>query len=86
LPSGDDRNRALAKAVQDDMTQMSDQRATYLAEADRARAVGARTPNPRLKKQWLQIEASYRALADGSITARQLGFVRHDGAGDTAGQ
>jgi hypothetical protein len=48
--------------------------AAYAAAASRAHAVAERTADPLTKAKWLRIEASYRALADGSLDARKLGL------------
>jgi hypothetical protein len=46
----------------------------FAEEADRARAMAERMTDPLLKQQWLRIEASYRALADGSLRVADLGI------------
>ena len=57
------------------MTDAPKSRAAYLAEAERARKLAERTPNPRVKVQWLRVEASYRAMAEGSLSPRDLGII-----------
>jgi hypothetical protein len=51
-----------------------DPAATFAAEAKYTRAIGDRTTDPILKQKWLRIEASYRALADGSLSVKDLGI------------
>jgi hypothetical protein len=52
--------------------------ATFAAEADHARDVAERMADPSLKQKWLRIAASYCALDDGSLTARDLGILNRD--------
>jgi hypothetical protein len=52
--------------------------ASFAAEADHARDIAERMTSKSLKQRWLQIESSYRALANGSLTARELGIVPRD--------
>jgi hypothetical protein len=55
-----------------------DPAATFAAEAKYARAIADRMTDPILKQKWLRIEASYRTLADGSLTIGDLGIADRD--------